>query len=481
MLKSVLVAVLGLCLAGLFGGARAQFLDVTPVPEASWSEPGSVSYTQNENAKRLYAAGQYDQAKAIWENLIRYGSLEALNNLGVYYREGKAVPSDYAKAVSLWQQAAEQNFTPSLMNLAGLYRSGYPGQPANAQKAFQTYVLAGRAGDENGAYIAANMAFNGEGIASNFADGHRLLMLAADLGNPSAFLTMGKFDELGLNPDGDLMSARNWYEQADAMGHPLAAAALRELPPLDMAFVNALMREGRHSDARRIAYRLCWESGDAYACELQGRYDLLGATGVYRDYLSAAKALEKACNGRVGDACVNFAHAVAEGSQLAPQKFTRAQFSRAEYEYTRACDEQQNYNACAGVVFFNYYSYFGLNNGQKIMKYGGQACMNGGNDFACDVWMPMFNASVPAVSSGGSGSKIGNFLGNTLAAVVGGLAAGAEQYNANSGSTSSYRSTSSTSSASTDTSMRDFNQYLNSVKSIGTAYSAPCPPSNPYC
>ncbi|WP_370236738.1 MULTISPECIES: tetratricopeptide repeat protein [Henriciella] len=481
MLKLVKATLLGVCMAGV---AQAQFLDVTPVPEAEWAEPGSVTYLQNERAKMLYASGQYEEARAIWESLVSYGNLEAHNNLGVYYREGKAGPADYEKAVALWQVAAEQNFAPSLMNLAWLYRSGYPGHPADKQKAFETFVVAGRAGEDLGAYTAAQMAFNGEGIASSFADGHRLLILAADLGNANAFITMGKFDELGLNPDGDLLSARDWYEKADAMGHPMASDALAALPPLDIDFATTLMREGRHVEARNLAYRLCWEQNDPYACELQGRYDLLGADGVYRDYVSAAMSLERACNVNVADACVNFAHAVAEGSQLAPEKFSQLQFRKAENSYAAACDHEQNYNACAGVVFFNYYPYFGLNSRERIMKYGARGCINGGNQFACDVWMPMFNASVPAVPRERSNSGFGNFLGNTLTAVVGGLAAGAEAYNSGNTGSSGY-SGSSYSSASTSqssaASMRDFNQYLNSVKSIGTAYSAPCPPSNPYC
>ncbi|MBY9068138.1 sel1 repeat family protein [Hyphomonas sp. WL0036] len=468
--------------------AYAQFLDVTPVPEAVWAEPGSVSYLQNEAAKSHYAKGHYADAKVIWEKLAELGNLEATNNLGVYYREGKAVPADYEKTISYWNKAAARNFTPSLMNLAALYKSGYPGHPADARKAFEAYVTAGRAGDENGAFNAANMAFLGEGVVANFSDGHRLLTLAADLGNPAAFMMMGKFDEMGFNPDGDIISARDWYEKARLMGHPMAEAALASLPKPGLRTVYELAGQQRHTDARRLAAGLCQIDQLPQACDVQGQYDLFGAPGVYPDYVGAAKALDFACASGVGDSCLNFAHAVAEGAQRAPNRFSLSDFRKAEQAYARACDSQQNYTACAGVVFFNYYSVFGLGSRQKIMDYGPRACMNGGNDFACDVWMPMFNANVAATygrysgsSSGGSG--FGNFLGNTLTAIVGGLAAGAEAYNAGAGGyTSSYRgSANSGASSNTSSDMRDFNQYLNSVRSIGTAYTAPCPPSNPYC
>lgn len=488
MPKALMAALFGVLTGFLAQPSQAQFLEVTPVPEAEWSEPGSVSYMQNEAAKSHYAAGQYAEAKAIWEQLAVYGNLESLNNLGVYYREGKAVPTDYEKAVSYWQQAADRNFTPSLMNMASLYKSGYPGHPADIRKAFETYVLAGRAGDENGAFTAANMAFHGEGTVANFADGHRLLTLAADLGNPAAFMMMGKYDEMGFNPDGDLVSARDWYEKAQYMGHPMAASALAALPKPGLNTVYDLMRAEKHSEARRLAAELCSADQLPLACNIQGQYDLSGATGVYRDYVSAARALDYACNMGVGDSCLNFAHAVAEGAQIAPGKFTLADFRKAEQEYVRACNGQEDYTACAGVVFFNYYSLFGMSNRQKIMDYGPRACMNGGNDFACDVWMPMFNANVAATYGRNSGSPsggngFGDFLGNTLTAIVGGLAAGAEAYSSGAGGYSSSYSGSLSSGGSTNTSsdMRDFNQYLNSVRSIGTAYSAPCPPTNSYC
>lgn len=469
---------------GIAASAQAQSLDVTPVPEGEWAEPGSVAYLQNERAKTLYASGQYEEARQIWESMLPYGSLEAHTNLGVWYREGKARTPDYDKAVSLWQVAAAKNFPPALYNLAALYREGWPGHAADPQKAFQTYVMAARAGNDTAAYVAAQMAFNGEGVPANFEDGHKLLRLAADLGNANAFLTMGKFDELGLNPEGDLLSARDWYLQAEAMGHPLAASALASLPAPDINFATALMREGRHAKAHDLAHDLCWQQNDVYACELAGRYELLGADGVPRNYFKAALSLERACNANVRKACVNFAHAVAEGSQRTPEIFTPLQFRRAENSYAAACDHEQDYAACAGVVFFNYYPYFGLNSRERIMKYGARGCMNGGNQFACDVWMPMFNASLPPVPRERSGSGFGNFLGNTLTAMVGGLAAGADAYAANGGGSGGYSGSSYSSAGSSQSSagsMRDFNQYLNSVKSIGTAYSAPCPASNPYC
>lgn len=464
--------------------ATAQSIDVTPVPVGEWAEPGSVSYIQNETAKAHYAAGRHEEARAIWESLLPYGSLEAHTNLGVWYRQGKAVAPDYDKAVSLWQVAAAQNFPPALYNLAALYREGWPGHPADPQKAFETYVMSARAGNDTGAYVAAQMAFNGEGIPVSFEDGHALLRLAADLGNANAFLTMGKFDELGLNPEGDLLSARSWYQQAEAMGHPMAASALAALPPLDIGFATTLMRQGRHKQAFDLAHDLCWQHNDVYACELAGRYELLGADGVARNYFNAAMSLERACDANVHKACVNFAHAVAEGSQRTPDIYSRLQFRKAENSYAAACDHEQDYAACAGVVFFNYYPYFGLSSRERIMKYGARGCMNGGNQFACDVWMPMFNASLPPVPRERTGSGFGDFLGNTLSAVVGGLAAGADAYAATGAGSSGYSAPSYSSAGSSQSSagsMKDFNQYLNSVKSIGTAYSAPCPASNPYC
>lgn len=488
MVRLVLIVLCGALMSAFAKPACAQFLEVSPLPEAAWSEPGSVSYQENERAKALYASGQYGQAKTIWDNLASFGQLEALNNLGVYHQQGKALPADHDAAIRYWRQAAERNFAPALMNLAAIQRTGYPGHPPDLRAAFDYYVRAGRAGDGSGAFMAANMAFQGVGTVANFADGHRLLTLAADLGESSAFMMMGKYDELGLNPNGDRLSAQDWYEKARQMGHPMAAAALAALPRPDLGAVYGMMQTQRHADARRLAADLCKTQLDAQACNVQGQYDLSGASGVYRDYVAAGQALEYACAMEIPGSCLNFAHAVAEGSQARLGSFSMADYMKAEQEYARSCDEDKNYTSCAGVIFFNYYSVFGLNNRQKIMAYGARACMNGGNEFACDVWMPMFNANAAATYGRNAGSPsrrsgFGGFLGNTLGTIVGGLAAGAQAYNASTGASSSGYggSANSSGSAASSSSTRDFNHYLNSVRSIGTAYSSPCPATNPYC
>ena len=48
----------------------------------------------------------------------------AMNKLGVAYREGIGVRSDYAKARNLFADAAQLGYAPAMQNLAGLYRDG---------------------------------------------------------------------------------------------------------------------------------------------------------------------------------------------------------------------------------------------------------------------------------------------------------------------------------------------------------------------
>jgi TPR repeat protein len=51
------------------------------------------------------------------------GEVDALHMLATFYRDGVGVPRDPSRARALYERAAAQNFTPSMMNLADMLRA----------------------------------------------------------------------------------------------------------------------------------------------------------------------------------------------------------------------------------------------------------------------------------------------------------------------------------------------------------------------
>lgn len=61
----------------------------------------------NLNAYALYKAGDYDEARAIWEKLAKKGNTTALVNLANLFQQGQGVTEDQKQAMEYVRKAAE--------------------------------------------------------------------------------------------------------------------------------------------------------------------------------------------------------------------------------------------------------------------------------------------------------------------------------------------------------------------------------------
>jgi localization factor PodJL len=113
---------------------------------------------------RLYETGEagldqdMTEARTWTERAARGGEVRAMHNLGLYLFDGAGGARNQAEAARWFQQASERGLTDSQFNLGRLYEQGAQGVPADMARAYQWYLIAGRAGDEQAQTAADRLA-----------------------------------------------------------------------------------------------------------------------------------------------------------------------------------------------------------------------------------------------------------------------------------------------------------------------------------
>ncbi len=115
---------------------------------------------------RLYETGEAGvtadatEARRWTERAARGGEIRAMHNLALYLFEGAGGERDQAQALRWFEAAAERGLVDSQYNLARLFERGAEGVPADAARAYQWYIVAGRMGDAGADEAAARVRAN---------------------------------------------------------------------------------------------------------------------------------------------------------------------------------------------------------------------------------------------------------------------------------------------------------------------------------
>lgn len=115
---------------------------------------------------RLYETGDAGvtadptEARRWTERAARGGEIRAMHNLALYLFEGAGGERDQAQALRWFEAAAERGLVDSQYNLARLFERGAEGVPADAARAYQWYIVAGRMGDAGAEEAAARVRAN---------------------------------------------------------------------------------------------------------------------------------------------------------------------------------------------------------------------------------------------------------------------------------------------------------------------------------
>jgi len=113
--------------------------------DAAGERLASVPYDQG-----LAAAGEGDYAKALklYQKAADMGNSSGIMNIGVLYYQGQGVPKDEAKAVELFRKAADMGNANAMSNLGTCYATGN-GVQKDLKKAVEWFKKAVANGNEN--------------------------------------------------------------------------------------------------------------------------------------------------------------------------------------------------------------------------------------------------------------------------------------------------------------------------------------------
>jgi TPR repeat protein len=149
------------------------------------------------NADAAAKRGDYAKALRLWRQLAEQGNVEAQFSLGATYEEGKGVPQDFQEAVKWYQLAAAKGYSPALNNLGVIYEDG-KGVRQDFKEAVKWYQLAAAKGYGPALHNLRSMYEKGKGIPQDFKAAVKWYRLAAQQGNAGATKNLSAMYQKGL-------------------------------------------------------------------------------------------------------------------------------------------------------------------------------------------------------------------------------------------------------------------------------------------
>ena len=143
----------------LWGSSTAWADDFSPQKDKV-----STEAVANLEAYAAYKMGQYDKARALWEDLAAQGNTTAMINLSNMFGQGQGTPADQAKALQWTQQAAQSGDSRAQVELGMAYERGQ-GMPHDNVMAAQWFRKAALQQDRDGAFNLGVM------LATNYGQG----------------------------------------------------------------------------------------------------------------------------------------------------------------------------------------------------------------------------------------------------------------------------------------------------------------------
>jgi uncharacterized protein len=208
----------------LAGVAIAVILALAPLGPARSQDADPLGAA---GARQLYLDGQYDQAFAMVLRLAETGDAQAKVTLGYFYSYGFGTARDEAKAIALFEEAAEQNHPAALFNLAVSYEFGSLGQPKDPARAYALFLQAAALDHPPSLHRLAMLYLLADrlptplsalGVPKDPALGRALLERAVAAGHPQATADLAELLHAGVDLPQNLPRARKLYLIAAAHG-----------------------------------------------------------------------------------------------------------------------------------------------------------------------------------------------------------------------------------------------------------------------
>ncbi|UDL07000.1 SEL1-like repeat protein [Marinobacter sp. CA1] len=162
---------------------------------------------QGVNQNYALAADYYRRAHQL-------GFARSTNNLGYLYLQGRGVPKDPEKAITLFREAAEKDVPQASYSLGIVYENR-----ENYELARGHFKKAALEGHTAAQVMIGKYMVSGTGGPQNYQEGRRFTRMAAEKGDASAQYNMGLIHTNGWGVERNSQAAFQWYLKAAALGH----------------------------------------------------------------------------------------------------------------------------------------------------------------------------------------------------------------------------------------------------------------------
>ena len=171
-----------------------------------------------------------NQAISWYQKAVAKGNVQAMNYLGLIYRDGVgATPINPKQAISLFNQAALKRDAQGYFNLGFMYQNGL-GVKVDYKTAIAYYTQASNLGDVKAMNNLGNIYSKGVGVAVDNVAALKWYTLAAAKGDATAQCNIGiiYFDGKGVTKNMTL--AKSWLLLGQKSGCTAAAPYLAQIP-----------------------------------------------------------------------------------------------------------------------------------------------------------------------------------------------------------------------------------------------------------
>lgn len=186
---------------------------------------GILLYMHGEQSGEV---SSYKNAAAYLQKSANQGNAEAEYRLGMLYFDGKGVSVDNAKALRLFESAAEKK-QPQAQMMAGLMYYVGKGVKVDYKKAVYYLTQSAEAGDDDAQFLLTRAYATGNGVKQDMTKAFEWCEKSAKQGNSDAQYILGSMYESGSGVKKDIKMARYWYEKAAAQGDEDAKESLKAL------------------------------------------------------------------------------------------------------------------------------------------------------------------------------------------------------------------------------------------------------------
>lgn len=181
-----------------------------------WTLPSNAAPL--DDAAALYENQDYAGARDIWAPLAEQGSATAQRYLGILYENGLGVPRDFARAIQLYRQAADQDDADAELRLGEAYLMAFDmgvDFPHVPEKGIALMEKAAGHGDPRHMNVVGQFLEGGRwGVPKDDKRAVEYYKKAAALGDSSAEFRLGLAYEIGRGVEQNSEVSNRWYEKA---------------------------------------------------------------------------------------------------------------------------------------------------------------------------------------------------------------------------------------------------------------------------